>query len=141
VRHEPEYESLRLLEGRRLSYDAAMWQAPTLTVLSQTFLLVILSDPSVRFGVALPIAMAGWITLFVVAIALWQLRDREEQFSKRINELAEPLGVVRPTRERVERNGFVERWLDWEAWKMWRGVFIGFAVADLDALVWTHSRT
>jgi hypothetical protein len=45
---EPDYraarlESLKLLEGRRASYDVAMWQAPTLTVLSQTFLLTILS--------------------------------------------------------------------------------------------------
>jgi hypothetical protein len=138
---EPEYEALRLLEGRRLSYDDAMWQAPTLTVLSQTFLLVILSDPSVRFGVALAIAMAGWITLFVVAIALWHLRDREEHFSERINELAGQLGVEEPTRRRVKRKGRIEPWLDWEAWKMWRAVFIGFAVADLVALVWTHSLT
>jgi hypothetical protein len=137
---EAKQESLRLLEGRRLSYDAAMWQAPTLTSLAQTFLLVILSDPSVRFSVALVVLAAAWITLFVVAVALWQLRDREEHFSGRVSDLALSLGMSDPKRHEIEREGR-DRWLDWQAWKMWRAVFWAFALADLVALFCTHGRT
>lgn len=139
---EPDYratrlESLKLLERRRASYDVAMWQAPTLTVLSQTFLLTILSDHDIRFRVALWAAIAGWVTLGAVAIVLWQLRDRELHFSGRISALAGSLGMEWPTRRHVRRK-LLQRPLELKAWVLWYVVFAAFAVADYVALCGAH---
>jgi hypothetical protein len=131
-------ESLKLLEGRRAGHDLAMWQAPTLTVLAQTFLLTILSDPTVNRRVALGIAIVGWAVLLMAGFALWQLRDRELHFSRRINVLAASLGMERPARPRPPRRWWPPR--EWQGWVLWCVLFAAFGVADLVALVCTHCR-
>jgi hypothetical protein len=39
--------ALQLLEDRRLAADASMWQAPSLTLVAQAFLLTILTNHDV----------------------------------------------------------------------------------------------
>jgi len=130
-------EALHLLEGRRLAYDAAMWQAPALTLVAQAFLLSVLTNANVKPGVAVAITVAGVLMLVIVGLALWQLHDRERHFSKRIRRQTLALGHADPNRS-TQRS----RWhpLEWQGWRLWAVPFLAFVVTDVLALLLTHRR-
>jgi hypothetical protein len=126
--------ALLLLEGRRLAYDAAMWQAPTLVLIVQGFLLAVLTNSGVRFTVAVFVALAGVAALLVAGLALWQLHDREHHFSERVTAHAIGLTLGDPTRHHERRCCHL---LEWPAWVLWEAVLGLFAVADVLALFLT----
>jgi hypothetical protein len=126
--------ALLLLEGRRLAYDAAMWQAPTLVLVVQAFLLAVLTDPGVDSTVALFVAIAGVAALLVAGIALWQLHDRERHYSERVTAQALGLTLGDPNRHRERRRRHL---LEWPSWALWEAVLGLFALADVLALVLT----
>lgn len=98
---EDQHEkALDLLEGRRLAIDASMWQAPTLTLVAQVFLLQVLTNGAVRWAVAISVAVAGVAASVTAMFALWQLHFREREFSKRVTHHASKLGISDPTRRR-----------------------------------------
>ena len=119
-----------LLEGRRLAVDGAMWQAPTLTLVAQVFLLGVLTDGSVRFAIALFVALAGLTALVVVAVSLWQQRDRETTVRRYIDDAAD-VPAIGPSECRP-------RPPNWRTWALWTFVvFPLFGAADVLALVLT----
>jgi hypothetical protein len=121
---------LALLEGRRLAIDGAMWQAPTLTLVGQVFLLTVLSDGSTRFVVRCFVALAGLSALVVVAVSLWQQRDRETTIRHYIDHAAD-VPAVGPSGRRPKPPNV-------RTWALWTfGVFPLFGVADIAALAFT----
>jgi hypothetical protein len=78
---ESAREFVRLLEGRRLAYEQAQWQAPTLTIAAQAFLLTVLSNSEVSGTARVFILIAGALASFAAAMALIRLRARELLYS------------------------------------------------------------
>jgi hypothetical protein len=125
---------LALLEGRRLATDSSMWQAPTLTLVAQAFLLGVLTDKSVGWGVAWAVAIAGILALLTAMLALWLLHDRERHFAERVREQAALLGLGNPNRTSRRSKRHL---LEWPGWVAWEVVLAAFLVADALALALT----
>jgi hypothetical protein len=127
---------LPLLEGRRLAMDSSMWQAPTLTLVAQAFLLGVLIDQSVGWAVAAAIAAAGVLALATAMLALWLLHDRERHFAERVKAQAAELGLgdLNWTTERGKSH-----LLEWPGWLLWEAVLFAFVVADVLALIVTRT--
>jgi hypothetical protein len=73
---------LTQLESRRSSVDQQMWQAPTLTIAAQAFLLVVLTDSNVSGRARLWIVIAGIAACVAAILSLVRLRAREIGFSE-----------------------------------------------------------
>jgi hypothetical protein len=123
--------ALPLLEGRRLAYDGAMWNAPSLALIVQGLLLTALTQNDMPLSVGIVIAGAGMLMLAVVWLALWQLQDRVGHFRDRVQDHAEALGLGNPNRIVGRRK---QHPLEWPLWKLWLLPFLGFAAADVLAL-------
>ena len=133
---DEDREVLRLLEGRRLAIDAAMWQGPTLTLVAQAFLLGVLTDAHVKLAVAIAVALAGVVVVVVAGVSLMAQRGREVELSRRIEEHASAVGLPELRRRRGPRHWW--RPLDWPPWAVWALVIYPlFALADVLALVLT----
>jgi hypothetical protein len=132
---EREHAMLTLLEGRRLAFDSYMWQAPTLTLVVQAFLLGVLTDKGVGWTVATSVAVAGVFACLTAMFALLLLHDRELHFSRRIARHTVALGLEDPRRTTDRRK---RHWLEWKGWWLWEGVLAAFIVADLLALIVTR---
>jgi hypothetical protein len=128
---------MQLLEGRRLAIEASMWQAPTLTIVGQAFILGVLTNRRVGLPVALLVASAGVLVSFATALALWQQRDRETLFSERIKDHASGLGWPDPRRQHLGRSRGAWHPLEWPGWKIWIAPVVLFGVADILALILT----
>jgi hypothetical protein len=134
---DDDREVLQLLEGRRLAIDAAMWQGPTLTLVAQAFLLVVLTDSHVKLTVAIFVALAGIVALVVVGVSLMAQRGREVELSRRIEDHASAVGLPELRRPRTRGRSWW-RPLDWPPWAVWALVIYPlFALADVLALVLT----
>ncbi len=125
-----------LLEGRRLAIDGFMWQAPTLTLVVQAFLLGVLTDAHVGWTVATSVALAGVLACATAMYALRLLDDRAGNFSERVTDhaLALGLGDLNRRSHRPKRHP-----LEWEGWLIWQAALFAFIVADLLALIVTRS--
>ena len=75
--HERASTFLALLEGRRNSIEQSMWQAPTLTIAAQAFLLGVLTDSTISDRARLAILVAGIAACVAAILALIRLRSRE----------------------------------------------------------------
>jgi hypothetical protein len=111
-----------------------MWQAPTLTLIAQAFLLSVLTDESVGWWVASAVAAAGILAALTAMLALWLLHDRENHFGGRVKAQAIALGLGDPNRtsDRQKRHP-----LEWPGWKVWEVVLLAFLVADALAFALT----
>jgi hypothetical protein len=129
-------QTLQLLEGRRLAIDGSMWQAPTLTLVAQAFLLGVLTNRSVGWAIAAAVAVAGVFALATAMLALWLLHDRERHFAERVKDHAVALGLGDPNRtnQRCEVHP-----LEWSGWLLWEAVLFAFIVADVLALIITRT--
>jgi hypothetical protein len=78
---------LQILESRRTNYESLQWQSPALTFAAQAFLLTILSDDSVGWWVATPIALAGALACFAAFVSLAQLRHTERLHGEAVRRL------------------------------------------------------
>jgi hypothetical protein len=128
--------ALELLEGRRLATDASMWQAPSLTLVAQAFLLAILTDDDVGWTVASFVAGAGVLACLTAILALWLLHDREYDFGERVRVHAEELRLGNPNRTPKDRS----KWhpLEWKGRDLWSIALAAFIVADVVALFVTR---
>jgi hypothetical protein len=87
---------LTLLESRRSSADQGMWQAPTLTIAAQAFLLAVLTDPSVSERARLVILVAGIAACIAAILSLVRLRAREILWSEAIAYVCDKAGLPSP---------------------------------------------
>jgi hypothetical protein len=87
---------LTLLESRRSSADQGMWQAPTLTIAAQAFLLTVLTDSTVSGTARLWILVAGIAACVAAILSLVRLRFRETQFSEAIAAACDKAGLPDP---------------------------------------------
>src|SRR5262245_707346 len=117
--------AMTLLENRRLAIDQSMWQAPTLTLVAQAFLLSVLTDKAVNWTVATSVAGAGVLPSATAMSALWLLHDRERHFSERVKEYATMLH-----RGDLNRSSARARFhpLEWRGWWFWEAVLFAFVV-------------
>jgi hypothetical protein len=129
-------QALTLLENRRLAIDNSIWQAPTLTLIAQAFLLSVLTDESVGWAVAAVVAVAGVVAVLAALLALWLLQDRELDFGRRVDMHARALGLGTPNRQRRRHGRHV---LEWKGRWVWGVVLVLFAVADVVALIVTRT--
>jgi hypothetical protein len=127
---------LPVLEGRRLATDNSMWQAPTLTLVAQAFLLGVLTDRNVGWAVGSAVAVAGVLALATAMLALWLLHDRERHFAERVKDQAVELGLGDPNRATERGKGHL---LEWPGWLLWELVLFAFVVADVLALIVTRT--
>ena len=111
-----------------------MWQAPTLTLIAQAFLLGVLTDEGVGWWVASAVAAAGILAALTAMLALWLLHDREHHFGERVKQQAIELGLGDPNRTSDRGNGHP---LEWPGWVAWEVVLLAFLVADALALALT----
>jgi len=132
--------SLEVQEGRRLAHQNAMWQAPTLTLVAQAFLLTVLTDERVPQTVALFVAIAGGAALLVAGFALGQLHNRERWQSEAVREHANALGLGDLNRPKPKMSKRWARPKEWPGWVFWEATFVLFLVADIVALVLTNHR-
>jgi hypothetical protein len=84
------------LESRRSSADQGMWQAPTLTIAAQAFLLVVLTDGSVGRTAGGAILVAGIVACVAAILSLARLRAREILFSEAIAAACDKAGLPDP---------------------------------------------
>jgi hypothetical protein len=151
---ESAREFMRLLEGRRLAYEQAQWQAPTLTIAAQAFLLSVLSDSDVSAVARTFILVAGAWACLAAALALVRLRAREVQYSGAVSYYAcEEAGLLdprpfdlkqrrappthRPSRhDRLFRRLGSARVLS-SAYVLWIYTLAAFVVADIATLICT----
>jgi hypothetical protein len=110
------------LERRRAGHDAAMWQAPGLTIAAQAFLLQVLANHDTPLDARRWVLRAGVVMLIAAALALFLNRDREVRYSKAIQAYSSGLfpDMRFESRPRWFPNGPV----------LWSFVFVLFAVAD-----------
>lgn len=87
---------LSLLESRRSSADQGMWQAPTLTIAAQAFLLAVLTDKTVSDTARLTILVAGIAACVAAILSLVRLRAREILFSEAIADACDKAGLPDP---------------------------------------------
>jgi hypothetical protein len=59
-----------------------MWQAPTLTIAGQAFLLALLADQDLATGVRRAVFVAGVLAVIAAVISLLRLRSREVTYSE-----------------------------------------------------------
>ena len=109
-----------------------MWQAPTLTLVVQAFLLGVLTDKAVPCAVAIAVATAGVLACITAMFALALLHDRERHYSERVREHAEALTLGNPNRTVVRSKAHP---LEWKGWWLWEAVLFAFIVADVLALI------
>ncbi len=110
---------LTLLEGRRVALEQAMWQAPTLTIAAQAFLLAVLTDSQVADTARLWILVAGIAACVAAALALVRLRVREVTYSEAVGFVCEkrclpdprPFGLDR--KEADHKPALFDRGLRW----------------------------
>ena len=87
---------LAQLEQRRVACDQAMWQAPTLTIAGQSFLLALLANQDLATDVRRLVFIAGVLAVFAAVVALLRLRSREALYSEAIAAYSERLGIPDP---------------------------------------------
>jgi hypothetical protein len=87
---------LTQLESRRSAAEQAMWQAPTLTIAAQAFLLAVLTDTKVSDRVLLWILVAGIAACIAAILALVRLRARELLYSEAIGFVCKKAEPRRP---------------------------------------------
>jgi hypothetical protein len=138
---------LPLLESRRTSADQGMWQAPTLTIAAQAFLLTVLTDESISNGVRRWILVAGIAACVAAIFSLVRLRAREILFSEAIAEacykagLPDPRPFHLPRRAAPQKPWPVDRAIRWigasrflpTVYQFWIAALLLFVVADLVA--------
>jgi hypothetical protein len=84
------------LERRRNAHDQVMWQAPALTIAGQAFLLQVLANEGLECVARAFVLAAGIAATWAAAIAIFHLRKREVQYSKRITALTERIEIDDP---------------------------------------------
>lgn len=84
------------LERRRTAHDQAMWQAPALTIAGQAFLLQVLADEGLECLARLAVLVAGLLATWAAGWAIFHLRKREKEYSKRIETLSGRIGIEDP---------------------------------------------
>jgi hypothetical protein len=115
---------LAQLESRRSAAELAQWQAPTLTIAAQAFLLTVLTDDRVSERALKWILIAGIAACVAAILSLVRLRSREVEYSEAIASACEKAGVPDPRpnglgrKERPARypwpiEGFVDRPVRW----------------------------
>lgn len=135
VDRERRKEFVALLEGRRLAVDASMWQAPTLTIVGQAFILRVLTDHHVGWGVATLAAAAGVLATITVGVSLAQQRDREQLLSERIAREGQALRWPDARRQALARSRCWAHPLEWSSRWLWGITIAVFGVADVVALI------
>jgi hypothetical protein len=112
-RTQPERDSLLLehLERRRSEYNAATWQAPTLTFAGQAFLLIVLSDGGLDRAARLIVLIAGITATLAALVSLRRLLARERLYSEAIAARLRALGVGDPRPADIEKD-LLDRQLD-----------------------------
>lgn len=73
-----------------------MWQAPTLTIAAQAFLLIVLTDATVSDRARLLILVAGIAACVAAILSLIRLRAREILWSEGIADVCEKAGLPDP---------------------------------------------
>jgi hypothetical protein len=76
---------VNLLEGRRAAIEQSQWQAPTLTIAAQAFLLAVLTDDAVPKSARWVILAAGVLACLSAMLALIRLRAREVLYSEAVS--------------------------------------------------------
>jgi hypothetical protein len=141
------------LERRRGALDAALWQAPALTIAAQAFLLRVLTDPSLDPIAGGFILAAGVVASWAAVRSLLRGRAREVWYSDAIAHYLETFGLpdTRPSpslpRKAIDREGFwhcLDRALQIrsEQWRTptyfwWSAALLLFALADILAFFLT----
>ena len=72
------------LERRRASIDQSMWQAPTLTIAAQAFLLTVLASPNLETCARVAVLLAGVVAVGGAVRSLLRQRWLEVHFSNEI---------------------------------------------------------
>lgn len=141
------------LERRRSGLEQAQWQAPTLTIAAQAFLLAVLTNSSVDRGARFVILLAGIAACLAAIASLLRLKSREVLYSEAIARCLDELGLPDPRpdelmkddrREPLNRDGWWHRFdrglQGWAGgWRLpiyllWILALFLFAVADVVAL-------
>jgi hypothetical protein len=73
--------TLDALERWRSEFNAATWQAPTLTIAGQAFLLNVLATDELDETARLAVLIAGLLAIVAAVWALWRLLARERLYS------------------------------------------------------------
>lgn len=153
---ESAREFVRLLDSRRLGYEQTQWQAPTLTIAAQAFLLSVLSDADVSAVARTSILVAGVFACVAAAIALIRLRARELLYSGAVAYYAcEHAGLLDPRPFNLEdtqqpvpkghRVGPTDQLFRWigasrrlsGVYVLWIWALMAFVVADVITLICT----
>jgi hypothetical protein len=150
-----ELAFVNLLEGRRAAIEQSQWQAPTLTIAAQAFLLSVLTDEDVSTTARKAILVAGVIACVAAALALVRLRAREVLYSEAVSyacdqaELPDPRPFALTDRRDVIEHRWFQRLVDrplraiggWRhfptVYTFWILALFAFIVADFVALVCT----
>jgi hypothetical protein len=145
---------LELLESRRTTIDQGMWQAPSLSLVAQAFLISVLIQGHVPLGTRIVVFAAGLSTSVAALLGLLRGRAREMQYSEaiayysgtEIPDVRPPL-PAKPLTSGKEVRG-TDGWLVRQATKSWPSLhlfwaltLILFAAADLAALLWPLTQT
>jgi hypothetical protein len=131
---------LDLLERRRGGIEQAMWQAPTITIAGQAFLLQVLTTPDVRQGARTVVMAAGVMACTAAVLSLLRLRAREVQYAEAVAVYSRwHVPDVRPPALPAERPGGVPpaaRWWWPRGHVLWSIALVLFAAADVVAWHW-----
>jgi hypothetical protein len=114
--HERTLTLLDHLERRRSVLEQAMWQAPTLTIAAQAFLLFVLAGSAIDATARKVVLVAGIAACFAAVISLLRLHEREVRYSEAIAHYLNTLGIADPRpdalpRRSLRRRGFWS-WFD-----------------------------
>jgi len=85
--------SLRAATQRTRPGDVA---GARLTIAGQAFLLPVLADETLDCRARAVVLLAGLLAAFAAAVAIWHLRKREVEYSKRIEGLAARIEIEDP---------------------------------------------
>jgi hypothetical protein len=151
---EAAFAFVNLLEGRRASIEQAQWQAPTLTIAAQAFLLAVLTDSSVSSTARWFILVAGVLACLAAVLALVRLRAREVLYSEAVSAACTEARLPDPRPFELEtkpapafyRSGYVDRAVravgGWKqlptVYLFWILALLAFIVADVVALLSTR---
>ncbi len=94
--HERTLTLLDHLERRRGVLEQAMWQAPTLTIAAQAFLLFVLTGSAIDATARKFVLVAGIAACAAAVISLLRLRQREVRYSEAIAYYLNTLGISDP---------------------------------------------
>ena len=143
VMPNPTITTIEQLEQRRDDSARVMWLAPTLTIAAQAFLLQTLANSALSGFARVIVLLAGLAASFSALWTLVRARAREVQYSERIRECLEVLGLprvdpasfgeikpktARALDRRVIRFGAHR---DWPAFFFWGAALLLFMAADL----------